>query len=144
MNRLWKLWSLLYFVILLYVVFFARRRPYPTWNPRQWHFRWIPFETKWHLYTQGYEVSGIYLDILGNIIMFTPLPLFLFIVFGVRNYWKLLSSAFLFSTVIETIQYVTNIGFADIDDIIFNTIGGLLGVLIIDGVKRALDKDTIT
>jgi len=142
MRGLWKLWSLLYFLLLIYVVFFARRRPQPSWNPKQWSFHWIPFQEKWQLYTHSHDVSGVYLDIVGNIIMFAPLPLFLYIVFSVRRYSILLTSAFVLSLCIETVQYVTGIGFADVDDIIFNTLGGALGVLLIDGIRTASQADS--
>lgn len=142
MRGFWKLCGLIYALLLIYVVFFARRRPQPSWNPKQWSFHWMPFQEKWQLYTHSYDVSGVYLDIVGNIIMFAPLPLFLYIVFGVRRYSILLISAFMLSFGIEIVQYITGIGFADIDDIIFNTIGGILGVFFIDGVRAASQADS--
>lgn len=133
-KGLWKIWSLLYFMLLFYVVFLARRRPSPTLLPANREWKWVPFRSKWELYTHGHNVSAIYLDIIGNIILFAPLPIFLYLVFKVKNYTYLLAAAFLLSLGIETIQYFTGIGFADIDDIIFNTLGGLLGIILIDGL----------
>lgn len=136
MTWLWRIWSLLYFILLGYVVFFAGRRPAFHWNPKESQFRFTPFTMKWYLYTHANNISSVYVDIMGNIVMFVPYTLFLYIVFGVRNYWLMMSSAFLLSVGIETIQYFTGVGYADIDDVIFNTFGALLGVLVIDGVKR--------
>lgn len=135
MQSMWRLWSVLYVLLVGYVVFFAGRRPAFGWNPNNAKLRLTPFTTKWFLYSHGYDVSSLYLDILGNIVMFVPYALFLFMVFHVRNYLLIIASAMLFSIAIETIQYFTSVGFADIDDVIFNTLGAVLGVIIIDGVR---------
>lgn len=135
MQYIWRLWSALYVALVGYVVFFAGRRPTFDWNPKKSNLRLTPFTMKWFLYTHGYDVSSIYLDVLGNIVMFVPFALFLFIVFHVRNYVLIIGSAMLSSIAIETIQYFTSVGFADIDDVIFNTLGAILGIIIIGGIK---------
>lgn len=88
------------------------------------------------MYTHVKDVSSVYLDVIGNVIMFTPLPLFLYIVFGVKRYTWMLVIGFFLSLSIEVIQYLTGVGVTDIDDLLFNTFGVVLGVLIIDGIKR--------
>lgn len=135
MMLLWKIWSVFYFIILFYVVFFASRRPSPSFHNDRKLPMLTPFKTKWFLYQHMHDVSQLYLDIVGNIIMFVPYALFLHIVFHVRNYWFIIGTGFLLSLLIETTQYFTGIGQADVDDLIFNTLGALLGVLIIDGIR---------
>ncbi|WP_166670861.1 VanZ family protein [Olivibacter sp. XZL3] len=139
MRWMWRAWCVLYFFILIYVVFFAGRRPSPTWgldNNQQPLL--IPFRLKWYQYTHAYNLSDVYLDVIGNIIMFVPMSLFLYIVFGVRKYSRLFLIGFLASLIIEIVQYVTGIGIPDIDDLIFNTAGAFLGIVVIDGVRRAI------
>lgn len=135
MKWIWKIWSFLYFFILLYVVFFSGRRPSPAWGHPHQQPLLVPFKLKWYLYTHVKDVSSVYLDIIGNIIMFTPLPLFLYIVFGVRRYIWMLAVGFFLSLSIEVVQYLTGVGVPDIDDLIFNSFGTVLGVLIIDGIR---------
>lgn len=126
----------LYFITLFYVVFLAGRRPSPSLG---WHStkpRLKPFTFKWHLYKHGYDVSSVYLDIIGNIVMFVPFTLFLYVAFGLRRFNHIFFYGVLMSFGIEIVQYITGVGFPDIDDIIFNSFGAFLGILIIKGINR--------
>jgi len=134
MKWVWRIWCLLYFIILFYVVFFAGRRPSATWGHRK-NPLLQPFRLKWYLYRHAGDVSSVYLDIIGNIVMFTPLPLFLYIVFGFKHYGGMIILGFVLSLCIETCQFVLGIGIPDIDDLIFNSLGTILGALIIQGIK---------
>ena len=54
-----------------------------------------------------------------------------------KNTWyKSLSIIFLFSIVIECLQFIFSLGASDITDVITNAFGGLLGIL----VYKLLDK----
>ncbi len=68
--------------------------------------------------------------------MFVPYALFLYIIFGVRNSLFIVGSACIISMSIETIQHFFAIGKPDIDDVIFNTLGAVLGVVVIWGIKE--------
>lgn len=131
----------LYFSTLLYVVFFSGRRPSASLGAHHIQPRLEPFSMKWYLYRHGHDISSVYLDVIGNIVMFVPFSLFLFIVFGLRKPSYILLLGFLLSVAIEITQYITGVGFPDIDDLIFNTFGAVLGVLIIKGIKRVMLTD---
>lgn len=88
-----------------------------------------------------HDVSSVYLDVIGNIIMFVPFTLFLYVVFGFRKLGAIFIFGFLLSLSIEIIQYITGVGVPDIDDVIFNSFGTFLGVLIIKGVNYAYATD---
>lgn len=68
------------------------------------------------------------MNIVGNIILFIPAGLYLQIF--QKNKKVLLSVVLIFaiSMSVELIQYMGGIGRTDIDDIILNTLGGLLGI----------------
>jgi len=74
--------------------------------------------------------TGHFSEMLENFIVFIPLGLLLGIVFREANLWKKLAFIFGFSLAIETIQYLLAIGVSDITDVITNTLGGLLGLMI--------------
>lgn len=135
---LWRFWSCCYFLLIIYVVFFASRRPSPTLGEAVAAPNFSPFVKKWYGYTHGWNTSDLYLDLFGNIMMFVPYTLFLYIAFKIRSYKVIVLSGFLFSLFIESTQYFTGIGYADIDDLICNTLGVLIGVLIVDGLKLTL------
>ncbi len=75
-------------------------------------------------------------NVIGNIVWFIPYGMLL------CNYLKLVTwqsvciGCFLFSLTIEILQYLFYTGISDIDDIIFNVIGGMLGFFIIDKIRR--------
>ncbi|HEX9025071.1 MAG TPA: VanZ family protein, partial [Clostridium sp.] len=45
---------------------------------------------------------------------------------------------FLISLICEVLQYILNIGASDITDIINNTLGGLIGLMIFNRIEKAL------
>lgn len=67
--------------------------------------------------------SGMWFDIGLNILLFVPLGL---IIGG----WKGLIICFALSGLIETIQYIYQIGYCELDDILNNTIGAGIGILL--------------
>jgi len=65
-----------------------------------------------------------------NFLVFVPLGLLLSANFKQTNFWRKLTFIFLLSLAVETIQFVFAIGITDITDVITNTSGGLLGLLL--------------
>lgn len=85
-----------------------------------------------------YSPSGTYFfkQIFGNILLFMPLGFILPSVFPKQNHLvKVFFISFLTSVMIEFIQYsISNsVGFvirvADVDDVVLNTIGGIIGFM---------------
>ena len=125
--------GIFYTSCLIYIFFFARRR----WVPLPERiFNLVPFGNK-VLYLQTYaahtrpENVEFYKDLIGNIVLFIPFPLLLFYVIGIKSYSRLLWMSICASLFIEITQFTFNIGVADIDDVILNTIGSLIGLLIL-------------
>lgn len=70
------------------------------------------------------------LDIAGNLLVFVPLGLLLPGLNPRFKYtWLTGLTCFSLSSFIEIIQYVSNTRYSDIDDVILNTAGGLVGYL---------------
>jgi glycopeptide antibiotics resistance protein len=84
----------------------------------------------WSQFT-GPEKSEIYKDVLGNIIIFIPFPFLLVFLLGFKSYRRLLFLSFISSMGVELIQFIMNVGVADIDDILFNTLGATLGIIML-------------
>lgn len=68
-------------------------------------------------------------DTVGNIALFIPLGMLAAILVGPvhRRILKVAGMAALFSLLIELSQFIFELGRTDIDDLLFNTLGGLLG-----------------
>ncbi|WP_162341749.1 VanZ family protein [Paenibacillus paridis] len=90
----------------------------------------VPFrEISRSLHSLGYND---FVNLLGNVTIFMPLGILLGIMFNdKRNSWMriLIGSSFL-SLGLETAQLLFMIGQFDVDDILLNSLGGLLGFLI--------------
>ena len=76
-------------------------------------------------------------NVLGNIALFIPMGFFLPIIFkGAKNFLRVLFASFLVSLCFEIFQLVTHTGHFDVDDLILNSIGGMIGYsCFIMGVK---------
>lgn len=68
-------------------------------------------------------------NVLGNIIAFVPLGVAFMVFRSKKSVIKSTFQIFLISVLAEVVQWFLAIGVFDIDDIILNTTGGLLGVL---------------
>ena len=70
-------------------------------------------------------------QIILNILLFVPLGILLpMICDRFKKLWKIVLIGFLFSCLIEVMQYITGRGLTEIDDVINNTLGAFLGFLI--------------
>ena len=94
-----------------------------------------PFVTISEMFSEADNYKQFIINILGNIILFIPFG-FLGIIFEKLKKLKNLLPIFIIAiSIIELLQYITNKGFADIDDVIINTIGVAIGFWIYDKVK---------
>lgn len=69
-------------------------------------------------------------NIVGNIVAFVPLGFFMSLLFFKKNIIKTLFAGVLVVLSIESIQFITKIGFFDVDDVLLNSIGILIGYII--------------
>lgn len=78
-----------------------------------------------------YNFDTWFFNLFGNIILFMPFTFLLPICFNKAKTLKSsLAYIFMFSLAIEVGQYIFGVGVSDIDDIILNVLGGLLGFLV--------------
>lgn len=100
---------------------------------------WIPFYTIAEFFTsQDIGMGRAFINIGGNIAIFVPLGVLAAQIGNGRSVrmqslWLLIASLLL-----EIIQYVLALGSSDIDDILLNTLGGIIGI----GIYRWFRKKT--
>ena len=75
-----------------------------------------------------------------NVVIFVPLGIYIEILFKRWNFARKLFSFFVVSSIVEGLQYVFGIGAADVTDIITNTFGGVIGLLIFRAIKKAFNS----
>ncbi len=93
----------------------------------------VPFHTieTYFFNFQHYNFDTWFYNTFGTILVFIPLGILLPLVFvNLRNMTLIVLLSLVVSLIIETIQYVTLLGVFDVDDILLNTFGSILGFLI--------------
>jgi glycopeptide antibiotics resistance protein len=71
-----------------------------------------------------------------NIMIFTPLGVYAGILFERWIFGKKLFFAFLISLIVEALQFILAVGAFDITDIITNTLGGIIGLLLFNAIEK--------
>ena len=87
----------------------------------------IPFKTilPYLMGFKGWLIAGI--NILGNIILLVPVGFLMPLVFAEMNWRKMLLLAIASGFVIESMQVLLHVGIFDIDDVILNGFGVMIG-----------------
>ena len=100
---------------LLYVTWLSRT---PIWETR---VSFIPFQS---------DMNTTAFDYVTNIVMFIPYPLLLYGVLQKKLKFSCLTGAGIgLSLAIELLQLITHRGVCDVEDLILNSVGALLGAL---------------
>lgn len=91
------------------------------------HIELIPFQDIFGYLFDGRWFDFVYL-FFGNILWFVHFG----IVCGekTQGIWKTLLWTFLLSLTIEVLQFVFSSGYSDVEDLILNTLGGVIGFLL--------------
>lgn len=110
------------YIVWLVGLLFGRVHYLPDYDLKT-HFNFRSFLPYWFHHLDNQLVL---LYIIGNILVYIPFGLV------VRYYFRIILSIIIcFGTILffELLQGITNLGFFDIDDIILNGIGGILGIV---------------
>ena len=75
-----------------------------------------------------------------NVLIFVPLGMYAGILFQRWLIGKKILLFFLVSFLVEASQYITGLGAADITDVITNTLGGTIGLMIYTGIEKAFNS----
>lgn len=124
-----------YLLLFLWIIIFTYVSPLELFDQSRPVIRGvnlIPFHEIGQYLSGSANVSRTVVmnNILGNIVIFTPLGLYLPLLIKNNSVIKNVYAVALISLAIEIIQFVFAIGISDIDDIILNTVGGTLGIAI--------------
>ena len=101
-----------------------------------------PFHTI-RLFSSRYVTSAYsYENIGGNVVGFIPLGILLPLVFPfLSKWWRLALFVFGVSLLFELTQLFTGVGIFDVDDLMLNTLGGVIGFFLYAGGKYLLTKE---
>ena len=120
MRNLSKILLGLYVLLLLWLVFF--KFSYDIFSVLFDHqmrtINLVPFTN----FSRG--------EVISNFIVFIPFGLLLGVNLKQTTFWQKLAFVFSFSLATEIVQYILAIGVTDVTDLIMNTLGGLLGLML--------------
>lgn len=123
----------LYFIYLAFVVWviLLKFSTSPEQLPHLQNINLIP-------YGDSESING-QLDVqelVENILIFVPFGIYAGMLVREKSWWKVILAGAGFSLLLETLQYVFAIGASDITDVINNTLGAVLGVVLWKGFHR--------
>ena len=127
-KELLMLFFVIYVLLLYYIVTFQDNN-YGTNN-------FIPFK---EIFRYKINTQLFYKNIVGNILLFIPFGLFLSYYIKPKSFLPPLFLSVSVSTLIEVVQSVIG-RTADVDDIILNSVGGIIGYLLYLFFNKISDK----
>lgn len=139
----------LYRLVLIYFLFLSEGFGRKSFSELQYRYNLVPFLEIQRFWIHREKVGNLlaFMNIAGNVIGFVPYGFFLPILNpGFRNIWLTGLTGFGFSLSVETIQLVFRVGCFDVDDLILNTLGVVLGYcmfLICSWLRRKLYEKTV-
>ncbi len=132
-NRLllWRIAFALYLILLFYLLFFSeafgRTERYETPQYNLELFR----EIRRYVFGAGVHSRLFWVNIVGNIVAFVPFGYLLQRIYKKpRGFLFAMAMTYLCSLSVEFLQLISRVGIFDLDDIILNSIGGLLGFIL--------------
>ena len=132
-KKQWQgLLALLYALLMLYLLFLQRQPRRLELSYRDCLRSGLELElfraTRRYLYIARSDLSTALVYLGGNVLCFVPLGVFLSM--GGRRFWPMLGLAFGLILGVELLQYFSTLGYFDIDDLVSNLLGVLLGRLL--------------
>lgn len=109
----------------------------------EYHYNIIPFQeiSRFIIYWRAIDNPFlVFVNLVGNIIAFVPFGALIRWVINRKVTWlEVVGYTFLLSLSVEILQLIARVGVFDVDDLLLNTLGGLVGFWIYYGLK-VLDR----
>lgn len=104
-------------------------------NPRDYSsYNFCPFWSYAEIFSGKYELV---IENFMNVLVFIPVGLLIGLGFSKWPWWKAVGLGCLFSISIESLQFFSKRGFCEVDDVIHNTLGCVIGYGIFKLIKFA-------
>lgn len=128
-----KLLFIIYMCVLVYVVFFAEAMGRTSQDGYVYNITPLKEIKRFMKYIWDNDALGSVarLNIFGNIIAFIPFGIYLpYTSESKLGFISTFLYTFSLSLTIELVQLITKVGSCDVDDIILNTLGGVIGYIL--------------
>lgn len=121
---------IIYLIALVYFLFFCEQMGRVPSD--EWKYNLLPLREikRYVVYWHEIGIRNVMINLLGNVVCFVPFGFVLPIISrSQRKGYKIFLLSVLSSLLVELIQLVSKVGTCDIDDILLNTLGGMIGYL---------------
>lgn len=142
-RRIGMLLFVCYLLLLLYLLFLSEGFGHRLSEDREYRYNLVPFREICRYWRYRTKLGRLaFLNLGGNILGFCPFGFMLPILdCRCRSVVRTVSMGCCLSLAVECVQLVLRLGSFDVDDILLNTLGTLLGVLtflLSDFVRRRI------
>ena len=103
-----------------------------TGEMKDYHYNLVLFQEikRFWNYREQLGIFSVMANLAGNILIFIPIGFFLPMASVRRIFSVIVLESFFISFVIEITQLLTKVGCFDVDDLLLNTLGGVIGFII--------------
>ena len=129
-NKLTNVLFIIYLIALFWIIVFKFNVQF-SYMGNMRSINLIPF-------SESLIINGKlhFSEIIMNVVIFLPLGIYVEILFKRWIIGKKLFLFFLISLICEGFQFILGVGASDITDIINNTLGGIIGLMIYKGIEK--------
>ena len=130
-RTLGKVLFVLYIFFLLYFLIFSDWYG-RTVVSREYQYNLVLFKEikRFIEYREELGAFAVFTNLFGNILIFMPFGFFISMASRARGFFMTLFYSFGLSLCVEVFQLLTKVGSFDVDDLLLNTIGGVLGYIL--------------
>ena len=144
MKKTGKILFVIYVLFMIYFLLFS------DWYGRtgaseDYRYNLVLF-TEIRRFCREWEILGwesVFMNLAGNVLIFVPFGFFMSWARRNPNFFAVIGYSLGFSFLVEAFQLFSKVGSFDVDDLLLNTLGGLLGYicfLIVRSGRRRHDK----
>ena len=123
---------IIYLILLTYFLFFAESYG-RVLSEREYSYNLQPLKEikRFWIYREQLGFFAVFTNIIGNVLCFVPFgAIFPVLNRKTRHFVVIVLLSFQFSLIVECIQLISKVGSFDVDDLLLNTVGGMIGYLV--------------
>lgn len=123
------------FLFIAYILFLIYFLIFSDWYGRsgmaEYHYNLVLFQEirRFWDYREIVGLSAAMSNLLGNILIFVPFGFFFPMASKKRSFFRTVKWSFGISLAIEFFQLISKVGCFDVDDLLLNTLGGIVGYI---------------
>ncbi|MGF0032084.1 VanZ family protein [Bariatricus sp. SGI.154] len=131
LRILGKILFVLYIIFIIYFLLFSDWYG-RTGEMQEYHYNLVLFKEikRFWNYRDQVGLFAMFTNLFGNVIIFVPFGFFMPMASKYRSFFTTVFYSFGLSLCVETFQLIAKVGSFDVDDLLLNTIGGLVGYIV--------------